>query len=247
MFRSKLWMAIGLSMAGLSLAFAAPLSAKTSYKGTKIDKIPGTHVKRITLSDVAVDRLAIETAKIREVALPERQTVEAEIVNLPEAFARATIQSAPLGLRINMAPTEDIEALLGNRWIRVDHKGRGYSAKWVSHEQMGLSQQNQNALYFAFNGQFRNLRRGDIVRATLDLPQRGTAQKAVPYSAILYEPDGSVWVYEAREGNVYERKSVVVDRIVNGVAYLKSGPPLGTDVVTVGLIEIYGVESGIGK
>ena len=68
-----------------------------------------------------------------------------------------------------------------------------------------------------------------------------------PYAALLYDVKGRTWVYTNPEPLVFVRAPVVVDSIKTGYAYLKEGPPNGTVVVVVGVAELYGAESGIGK
>lgn len=71
--------------------------------------------------------------------------------------------------------------------------------------------------------------------------------KVVPYSSVLHDTTGKGWVYTSPEPLVYVRERIDVDHIDGDVAYLKSGPKTGTNVVIIGVIELYGVETGIGK
>ena len=71
-----------------------------------------------------------------------------------------------------------------------------------------------------------------------------TAQ--VPYSAVLYDPDGATWVFVNPEARTFVREPITVDRIEGDTAYLTAGPPADTKVVTVGAPEIYGAELGVG-
>jgi hypothetical protein len=68
----------------------------------------------------------------------------------------------------------------------------------------------------------------------------------VPYAALLYEPGGETWVYTSPGEHAFVRAPVEVDRIDGGLATLRSGPPVGTPVVIVGVAELYGAELGIG-
>lgn len=68
-----------------------------------------------------------------------------------------------------------------------------------------------------------------------------------PYAAIVYDGKGKTWVYTNPEPLVFVRAPVVVESIKGPNAILKSGPPTGTTVVVVGVAELYGAESGIGK
>jgi hypothetical protein len=72
----------------------------------------------------------------------------------------------------------------------------------------------------------------------------------VPYSAVLYAPDGSTWVYTVPRPSTYVREKVVVT-VVRGAkgdqALLSKAPPAGTTIVAVGVVELYGTELGIGN
>jgi hypothetical protein len=68
----------------------------------------------------------------------------------------------------------------------------------------------------------------------------------VPYSAIVYETDGKTWVYTNPEDLSYVRDHVVVETIEGDRAVLSEGPAVGTEVVTVGVAELFGAENGIG-
>jgi hypothetical protein len=69
---------------------------------------------------------------------------------------------------------------------------------------------------------------------------------AVPYAALIYDPKGETWVYTSPERLVFVRAPIEVDRIEGKVAYLSDGPASGTEVVTVGGAELYGVEFEVG-
>jgi hypothetical protein len=68
---------------------------------------------------------------------------------------------------------------------------------------------------------------------------------AIPYSALLYLPDGSTFTYLNPEGHSYVREPVTVEKIVGNQAILTAGPQPGTAVVTVGGAELWGLEFGI--
>jgi hypothetical protein len=72
------------------------------------------------------------------------------------------------------------------------------------------------------------------------------AQKVVPYSALIYDTHGQTWVYTSPQQRTFVRHAVTVDRIEGDTAYLSEGPPAGTVVATVAVIEIYGTEYAVG-
>lgn len=69
---------------------------------------------------------------------------------------------------------------------------------------------------------------------------------AVPAEAVYLDADGSFWVYTNPEPNVYVREVVELARETGTTAFLVEGPPPGTQVVTVGVPELYGAETGFG-
>ena len=68
-----------------------------------------------------------------------------------------------------------------------------------------------------------------------------------PYAALFYDGKGRTWVYTNPEPLVYVRVPVVVESIKGPNLILKEGPAAGTTVVVIGVAELYGAESGIGK
>jgi uncharacterized protein YceK len=81
-----------------------------------------------------------------------------------------------------------------------------------------------------------------VVTATSD----GAASLSVPYAAVFWDAAGEAWVYAVGAPLTYARAAVHVARIDGDVAFLTDGPPAGTEVVTVGVAELHGVEAGVG-
>ena len=76
---------------------------------------------------------------------------------------------------------------------------------------------------------------------TATVTARG-AERLVPHAALIYNPEGKVFVYTKPEPATYVRAPVIVARIVGGQAVLRGGPPAGTVVVTVGAAELLATE-----
>lgn len=79
----------------------------------------------------------------------------------------------------------------------------------------------------------------DVVR---DMSINGSQRKVVPYAAILYDTDGTTWVYTSPEALVFVRHRIVVDFIDGELAVLSEGPATGIAVVTMGAEELNGAE-----
>lgn len=79
---------------------------------------------------------------------------------------------------------------------------------------------------------------------------RSASETVVPYSAVLYASDGSTWVYTMRQPLTYVREKVAVV-VVRGAkgdeAVLSQAPPAGTQIVSTGVVELYGTELGVGS
>ena len=85
------------------------------------------------------------------------------------------------------------------------------------------------------------------VRQIRGLERAGKARTEIPYAAVLYDPNGTTWTYTNPEPRVFIRSPVTVERIVGSHAFLSSGPPAGTTVVTVGAAELLGTEYEVGE
>lgn len=68
----------------------------------------------------------------------------------------------------------------------------------------------------------------------------------VPYSSIIYDPQGQTWIYVSPQPQTFIRHKIDVDYIKGDIAVLNEGPPVGTVVATVGVAELYGTDFEIG-
>ena len=94
----------------------------------------------------------------------------------------------------------------------------------------------------------------DLTRITLEasaaerlgietVPVAGTGNvTVVPASAVFVDPEGTFWVYTNPEPLVFIRHEITIGRETGNRTFLSAGPPVGTDVVTVGVPELYGAE-----
>lgn len=71
--------------------------------------------------------------------------------------------------------------------------------------------------------------------------------KIVPYSAIIYDIEGNTWVYTNPAPLTFVRVEVVIDHIDGDRAFLSNALESDAPIVTVGVAEIYGAETGVSK
>ena len=67
----------------------------------------------------------------------------------------------------------------------------------------------------------------------------------IPYSAVVYDIDGSTWTYVAAAERAFVRNRVSIAAIHGRTAILTTGPAVGAQVVTVGAPELLGTEYDI--
>ena len=80
-------------------------------------------------------------------------------------------------------------------------------------------------------------------QATLD-GRQGT-YRVIPYSAVVYDNDGSTWAFVNTAPRTYVRQQIAVGAIQGSTAVLTAGPASGAAVVTVGAPELLGTEYNI--
>jgi hypothetical protein len=75
----------------------------------------------------------------------------------------------------------------------------------------------------------------------------GTPRLVIPYAAVLYGLHGETWAYTSPKSLTFVRQLITIDRIEGDKVILSNGPAAGTQVATVGVAELYGADTGIGK
>lgn len=69
----------------------------------------------------------------------------------------------------------------------------------------------------------------------------------VPYAAVIYDIEGNTWIYTNPEPLTFVREQIVIDYITGDTAFLTESLSGELTVVTVGVAEIYGTETGVSK
>ena len=69
----------------------------------------------------------------------------------------------------------------------------------------------------------------------------------VPYSSVIYDTEGNTWIYTNPAPLTFVRAPIVIDRIEGDQAFLAEELTTTDPIVTVGVIEIYGAETGVSK
>lgn len=69
----------------------------------------------------------------------------------------------------------------------------------------------------------------------------------VPYTAVIYDVEGNTWVYTNPAPLTFVRLPIVIDYIDGKDVFLAQALVSADPIVTVGVAEIYGAETGVSK
>jgi hypothetical protein len=81
----------------------------------------------------------------------------------------------------------------------------------------------------------------------LEAEVNGAQRVVIPYAAVIYGLNGETWAYTNPEPLTYRREPITVEYIEGDMAVLMDGLSVGAQVVTVGVAELYGTDTGVGK
>lgn len=286
-----------LALAALLLTgLAAPVSAGkgdyvVKHHPAKLEKIKGSDLYRVILTEKATERTGIEFAPVREENVRRWLIIggKVEPTETPPAVQEQydltvseTLQSDPMRITVPMVAgwmggtqlvrvlssddPDDLEDDVGHIddeddvghiddeddvdviFILPDLPAR--NAKNVrirlSEPILGANAGEMLKIKYEVEGNLEGLKAGDRVPVKYSRRKSGGVRKVVPYSAVLYDPQGKTWVYTSPEPLIFVRQPIVVDFIEGDRAVLKEGPAVGTEVVTAGAAELFGVENKIG-
>lgn len=233
------------------------------------EDIPGTSVKRVILTAKAAERLGIETGKVREQRIVRKQMFGGQVIHplrLRLVQKEAKLTFAGFGQETVQPAPETIAAPPGETWVRLtlsqeewDRVAKDKPArilplatrdKLAQEVYAALSKmppiedlkRTMLSLFYVVPEGNHGLKVNDRMRVELQLAGSDKKRKVAPYSSLYYDGKGETWVYVQKKPLVYERQRVEVERIVGEQVVLKDGPPVGTDVVTVGAALLYGAE-----
>lgn len=221
-------------------------SASAKEKPAKIEKIEGSDLSKITLTEKAVQRIALQTVPVHMSKVMRTRKVGGEVVGSP---VKATA-SAPSVVKVRVVLSKsELSEVNRSQAARVLALGDDDDKDGDAAELAGVSDDDDDevaALQYVVKADKKSLVAGQ--RVFVELPLSAAAQRmVVPYSAVIYDLKGDTWVYTNPEPQTFIRHKVSVDYIEGDKAVLSEGPPEGTKVVTVGVAQLFGVEFGVGK
>jgi len=236
---------VALLVAGLQISACSDSETATKVEPATVEHIDGSDLSRVTLTAKAAERLGIETAVLREEEVTRKRRPGGEVVPSP---ADKVAELGPLWVRVPLNES-DLAKVDRNQPALVlagDDPDAGLMATFVDPPTSGDAGQTSGALYYAFENVGDKLIQGQRVRVETPLSSSGRLRKVVPYSAVLYDAYGQTSMYTSPQPLTYVRHPVTIDYVEDDVAVLSDGPPVDTEVVTVGAAELYGTEFEVG-
>lgn len=268
-----------VALAAVATLLSAPAAVAAGGPGpagkssaVKLEAIPGSTAKRVTLSARAAERLGIETGRVGEEPIIRKQVVSGLVIapleKLPEAkpaggvfggFGRVTAVTAPQPAARAASPGGEawvLVSLSAAEWERLAKDKPARVLPLATRERLGrevLAQpsavppvedmkRSMLMLHYVVPGNEHGLALNKRMRVELQIAGSDAKYKVVPYGAVYYDAKGAPWVYLNPRPLVYERQRISVERVVGDQAVLSDGPPVGTPVVTVGAALLYGAE-----
>ena len=243
----SLWGLVPLVMVGLQVAGCGGTPAAAKVQAVKIEPMEGSSFKRLTLTDQAIKRLALEVAPLREEQTTRKRLLGGEVVTPAGRFA--------VRLRLSVSDYEAVDATRPVRVLPANASApaptRDIIAQPVPAAPVSLVAGPAAAILqipvdFSLDGVDHGFIGAEKVLVEVSL-KGGGMRKIIPYSALIYEINGDTWVYTSPEARVFVRARVVADYVDGNRAVLTEGPPSGTQVVSIGATQLYGAEFRVGK
>lgn len=232
---------------GLSACGQEPIPEKTE-PAELIDQGDGRNL--VILTEKAARRLGIQTDMVREQQIMLTRTVGGEVTEIGtfnEAMVMVSLSAEELPKVDPSVPARVLPLDLDDP-EDSDHGTAGFAAELD--ELPGLDDSENGAevnLYYAVKDPEHGLVEGQRLIVELSLMRDEGARLVVPVGALLYDVHGEAWIYVSPEPLHFLRYAVQVDYIQHDMVVLLEGPPAGTEVATVGVAELYGTDTGVGK
>jgi hypothetical protein len=245
---------ISLLVVGLLMTACNP-ATKTVIKEqpATVEKIAGSDLSRIVLTEKAARRLGLETTTVRNEQLVRMRRVGGEVMAVRAASNKPGTSGASL-VRVRIALNRNDlgkvnrvqQARVVSMDLKDDDEDDGDSADLDEVSDTTGGDNNVPSLQYTVKGGKAKMIAGQ--RVFVELPLSNKVQRSVvPYQAVIYDLQGETWVYTNPAPLTYVRHQVKVDYIDDDTAVLVQAPPMGTKVVSVGVAELFGTEFGIGK
>lgn len=197
----------------------------------KVEAIEDSDVSRVVLQPSAARRIGLETTTVATGSVDRNLIVPGTVVAADgggTVTVRVTLDGASAG---------SVDASRPARILGMDGP-EGLVAP-AQAPPPGLAG-GGGARYYRLDGA-PTVHEGQRLRVQL-AEKGGGVRDTIPYSSVIYWIDGGAWVYTQVAPFTFVRAPVVIDEVDGDVAVLRTGPPAGTRIVSVGGEELLGTE-----
>lgn len=245
-----------VTIAAFCAVACRPAAATTATKAepARLESIEGSDLKRVVLSQDAAERIGIRTTAVREQLVARKRTVGGEVVSFASGPVLRVLATPSDLVRVDRSKTARVRPLVPrdraapgtSSFEAAGGAANTLTARLTDPPVSALPAPLIAPLYYLVDSATSGLVVGQ--RVLLELPILGgdVLRTVMPYDALLYDVRGGTWTYTRVASLTFVRHRVTVDYIEKDVAILIEGPPLGTEVVTVGATELFGIEFKVG-
>jgi len=251
----KSWMTvIVIILAGLLLVACGGSEETVKVEPAHVEEIAGSEFSRVTLTAKAAERLGIQTAKVSGGDMVGTQTFQGEVadpgqglvlVSLDKGTLAKVDTTQPAHVLLNDDDEDEDDGWLAELFEPEDEDEDGDTDE--DGEDEDEDEDQDESLFFTMANAQAGLTEGQPVFVKLPLAGSAAQSLTIPYSAVIYGLNGETWAYTNPEPLTYVRHPITIDYIDGGLAILLDGPSQGTDIVTIGVAELFGTETGVGK
>lgn len=243
------------TLASVVLVSCTPKAASSEkVLPATLEDIDGSDFKRVVLTEKAASRISVQTALVGEATVEPKLRVGGEVVSPMATGATDTAAKAVayIRVRLNNGGSQVVDRAKQAYIVPITGEAnvQSVAANSVDVED-GLFDDGEDDdlddYYLEIDGDDYDLVVGDRFFVDLPLSSGQVHRKVVPYSAVIYGVEGETWVYLNPEPLVYVRQAIVIDYIDGNSVYLVEGPDVGSTVVTMGVAELFGAETGVSK
>jgi multidrug efflux pump subunit AcrA (membrane-fusion protein) len=249
MKRRNLWIGLVVIMIaalGLSACGQEPTQEKIEPVEL-VDQGDGRNL--VILTEKAAERLDIQTDTVREEQVLVTRSYGGEVTEASAgsgAMVMVSLTTEEMGM-----VDADVPALvfpLDGDDAEDSDEDEGFMAELDELPGMDDAEDNGvTTLYYLVKDSEAGLVTGQRLIVELSLKGDDGPQLVVPVASLIYGLNGETWIYISPEHLQFLRVPVVVDYIIGDMVVLVDGPNAGTKVVIVGVPELHGADTGVGK
>jgi len=240
---------------GMILVVISTLGLSACGSGATYEKIEpaelvdqGDGRNLVILTEKAAERLDIQTEMVTEEEILLTQTFGGEVTEKDPAGRALVMVSLTSEEISSINPSVPARVIpLNNDDAEDDDANEGLEAELD--ELPGLDDDEdslRSVLHYSVSDGSK-LEAGQRLMVEVTLLGENAPQLVVPFSSLLYDVNGETYVYINPEPLHFLRVPVVVNHIRGDRVILEEGPEVGTLVVIVGAVELFGTDTGVGK